>query len=230
MITANNHGSFIVLQGPLVVLTSRLSASASEIVSGALQDYKRAVIVGSDHTFGKGSVQAVHPMPANLGALKVTVGMFYVPGGNSTQHRGVSADIQIPSAFESDDIGEKALEYSLPPKKIPPFLSPEASGGWTAVKADWIKTLAERSKARVDKSEDFKKIIADLKKTEEKGKLIKVADILNDKGEKEKIKKAKAKKLDKALREKEYLKRADINEAESVLTDLIDVQAGKALQ
>ncbi|MGZ3743225.1 MAG: S41 family peptidase, partial [Pseudobdellovibrionaceae bacterium] len=91
--TLSDTDSTVDWAGPLVLLTSRISASASEIVAGTLQDYKRAVIVGGDHTFGKGSVQSVLPMPNNLGALKVTVGMFFVPGGNSTQHRGVEADV-----------------------------------------------------------------------------------------------------------------------------------------
>lgn len=75
--------------GPLIVLTSRLSASASEIVSGALKDYHRAVIVGANHTFGKGTVQAVLNLPSDLGALKVTTGMFFIPGGHSTEYEGV---------------------------------------------------------------------------------------------------------------------------------------------
>lgn len=79
--------------GPLVVLTSRISASASEIVSGTLKDYRRAVILGGDHTFGKGSIQTVQDLPNALGAIKVTVGMFFTPSGNSTQHRGVEANI-----------------------------------------------------------------------------------------------------------------------------------------
>lgn len=65
--------------GPLVVLTSRLSASASEIVTGALQDYKRAVIVGSDHTFGKGSVQTLSRLPRDLGGMKVTTALYFLP-------------------------------------------------------------------------------------------------------------------------------------------------------
>ncbi|MFN8943010.1 MAG: S41 family peptidase, partial [Pseudobdellovibrionaceae bacterium] len=80
----------VVWNGPLVVLTSRFSASASEIVAGALQDYKRAVIVGGDHTWGKGTIQTVRPVPGDRGALKVTIGMFFIPGGYSTQHSGVT--------------------------------------------------------------------------------------------------------------------------------------------
>lgn len=219
--------------GPLVILTSRISASASEIVSATLKDYKRAVIVGGDHTFGKGSVQTVMDIPPNsgeLGAVKVTVGMFFTPGGFSTQHRGVEADVVLPGPYNSDDIGEKSLDYSLPPKQIPAFLSADAyvkegTGAWSAIQPEWIKTLAEKSKVRVDKSEDFKKIVDELNKAKTKGKLVKLSEVVKDKDKKEKAKSAKnAKKADK---EKEYIKRADIIEAVNVLTDLMAVMNNK---
>lgn len=218
--------------GPLVVLTSRISASASEIVSGTLQDYKRAVIIGADHTFGKGSVQSVLPLPQNLGALKVTVGMFFVPGGNSTQHRGVEADIVIPGQYNTDDIGEKTLDYSLPPKKIEPFLSPEAyvkegPNSWSMVSADAIKVLKEKSKARVEKSTDFKKIVEELNKNSSKSKTIKLSEVVKEKEKSEK--KKAAKNASKSEKEKEYLKRADIEEASSVLLDLISFQTQKSV-
>ena len=144
--------------GPLVVLSTRISASASEIVAGTLQDYKRAVIVGGDHTFGKGSIQTVVRIPQDLGALKVTIGMFFIPGGNSTQHRGVEADVKWPSLWNSEEIGEKSLEYSLPPKKIASFISPEAfvkegPGEWKQIDSKWLTTLRENSGQRVKYSE-----------------------------------------------------------------------------
>src|SRR5690606_14708072 len=82
--------------GPLVVLTSRITASAAEILAGAVKDYRRGVVVGDDHTFGKGSVQTVAPLPPGLGALKLTTAMFFRPGGRSTQQSGVKADIVLP--------------------------------------------------------------------------------------------------------------------------------------
>ncbi|RYZ84898.1 MAG: tail-specific protease, partial [Proteobacteria bacterium] len=217
--------------GPLVLLTSRISASASEIVAGTLQDYKRAVIVGGDHTFGKGSVQSVLPMPNNLGALKVTVGMFFVPGGNSTQHRGVEADISLPGPYSTDDIGEKSLDYSLPPQKIASFTSNEAyvkegTGAWSTLKPEWLKSLHDKSVSRVDKNDDFKKIEDELKKAKARGKTIKVSEILKDKTE-TKSKKEKEKQArygNKELKNKEYLKRADINEATNVLLDLMGLE------
>lgn len=219
--------------GPLVVLTSRISASASEIVSGTLQDYKRAVIVGGDHTYGKGSVQSVLPIPNNLGAIKVTVGMFFVPSGKSTQHRGVDADLVLPGPYSTDDIGEKSMDYSLPPKTIDAFISPDAyvkegTGAWKELKPEWMKTLKERSSERVAKNDEFKKIVDELNKAKARGKVIRVSEVLKDKNEKEKKEKSK-KTASKAKKNEEYLKRPDIQEAESVLLDLIQLQEGKSL-
>ncbi|MFN7727858.1 MAG: S41 family peptidase [Bdellovibrio sp.] len=221
--------------GPLVVLTSRISASASEIVAGTLKDYKRAVVVGSDHTFGKGTVQTVIDIPpqtGELGAMKVTVGTFFIPGGNSTQHRGVLADVTIPSQYDSDEVGEKSLDYSLPPAALSAFLSPDAyvkagNNAWKVLQPDWIKKLADQSKVRVDKSDDFKKVVDELKKAKATGKLIKLADVMKDKEKKEKEKTAKNK--GKAEKDKEYLKRADVQESVNVLLDLIQLQGSSTV-
>ncbi|MBC7420117.1 MAG: PDZ domain-containing protein [Bdellovibrio sp.] len=219
--------------GPLVILISRISASASEIVSGAMKDYNRAVVVGADHTYGKGSVQTVLPVPGELGALKVTIGMFFTPGGFSTQHRGVESDVIIPSPYSVDDIGEKSMDYSLPPKKLASFLSKDAyvekgDGAWQEVKADWIKKLKVRSTERVGKNEEFKKISDELEKTKKLGKVIKVSEVIKEKGEKDK-KVKKSRYAGKDEKEKEYLKRADIQEASDVVADLIVLEDGKDL-
>ncbi len=218
-------------EGPLVILTSRVSASASEILSGAMKDYNRAVIVGADHTYGKGSIQNVPQLPFDLGAMKVTIGMFYTPGGFSTQHRGVESDIVFPSPYHLDEIGEKSMDYSLPPKKLDAFVSKEGfvesgAGHWDVIKSDWIKSLKVRSDDRVSKNTEFKKIAEDLEKTKKSGKIIKVSEILKDKGEKEK--KVKNKRYaDKKEKDQEYLKRPEIQEASNVLSDLIVLEAGK---
>ncbi len=220
--------------GPLVVLATRISASASEIVSGTLQDYKRAVIVGGDHTFGKGSIQTVVRIPQDLGALKVTIGMFFIPGGNSTQHRGVDADVKWPSLWNSEEIGEKSLEYSLPPKKIASFISPDAfvkegAGAWKQIEPKWIQTLKDKSGQRVKQDAEFKKIQEDFAKAQKTGKTIKIAEILKDKdATAEKQKKAKATKVaPKEEREKEYLGRVDIKESLNVLADLVSLENGQ---
>tara|TARA_R110000823_G_scaffold315022_1_gene445343 strand:+ start:13980 stop:16253 length:2274 start_codon:yes stop_codon:yes gene_type:complete len=101
----------VAYDGPLVVLTNRMSASASEIFAGAIQDYGRGLVVGSQ-TFGKGTVQAVRPL--NHGQLKITQSKFYRVSGGSTQHKGVIPDIEIPSRIDKTRIGEDALDQALP--------------------------------------------------------------------------------------------------------------------
>jgi carboxyl-terminal processing protease len=101
----------ITYAGPLVVLTNRMSASASEIFAGAIQDYGRGLVVGSQ-TFGKGTVQAVRPL--NHGQLKITQSKFYRVSGGSTQHKGVIPDIEIPTRIDKTRIGEDALDHALP--------------------------------------------------------------------------------------------------------------------
>ncbi|GAB5449789.1 MAG: carboxy terminal-processing peptidase [Halioglobus sp.] len=103
--------------GPLVVLLNRLSASASEIFAGAIQDYQRGIIVG-DRSFGKGTVQTL--IPLTEGQLKVTESKFYRISGDSTQHRGVVPDIEFPSLFNTEEVGESALDRALNWDKITP--------------------------------------------------------------------------------------------------------------
>lgn len=102
-------------RGPLLVLTNRLSASASEIFAGAIQDYGRGLIVGAQ-TFGKGTVQSL--MPVNEGRLKITESRFYRVSGDSTQHRGVIPDINFPSMVDISEVGESAYDNALPWDKI----------------------------------------------------------------------------------------------------------------
>ncbi|WP_241263128.1 carboxy terminal-processing peptidase [Parahaliea mediterranea] len=103
--------------GPLVVLINRLSASASEIFAGAIQDYDRGLIVG-DRSFGKGTVQTL--IPLTEGQLKLTESKFYRISGDSTQHRGVVPDITFPALYDHEEIGESALDHALNWDKINP--------------------------------------------------------------------------------------------------------------
>lgn len=102
--------------GPLAVMTNRLSASASEIFAGAIQDYQRGLIIG-DQTFGKGTVQQL--MELQHGALKLTESKFYRISGDSTQNRGVLPDIAFPSLYDPKDVGESALDKAMPWDRIP---------------------------------------------------------------------------------------------------------------
>lgn len=212
--------------GPLVILTSRASASASEIVSGALKDYGRAVIVGGDHTFGKGTVQSVRDLPKGLGALKVTVGMFFTAGGYSTQHRGVDADVVLPSVLSNEDIGEKTYDYSLPPKKLPSFVSSDAfvhSGPskWTIIDKKTIASLKSASEIRVNSSKKFKEIKDEIKKSKERGKVLDLAEIMKEKNDKKDGKDDSDKVLSKKEKQQKYIERADVDEALNVALDLI---------
>ena len=97
-------------EGPLVVLINRLSASASEIFAGAIQDYQRGIVVG-DQSFGKGTVQTL--VPLTEGQLKITESKFYRISGESTQHRGVVPDVAFPSLYDTEEIGESSLDHAL---------------------------------------------------------------------------------------------------------------------
>ena len=104
-----NPGAFY--KGPMALLVNRLSASASEIFAGAMQDYHRALIIGGQ-TFGKGTVQTIQPL--NHGELKLTLAKFYRVSGQSTQHQGVLPDIDYPSVIDTKEIGESALPEAMP--------------------------------------------------------------------------------------------------------------------
>jgi len=141
--------------GPLVVLVNELSASASEILAAALQDYKRAIVIGSKQTFGKGTVQNVMPLNnivrssehGDLGALKLTTQKFYRVNGGSTQLKGVSSDIVVPDRYSYIDLGERDQSNPLDWDKI----SPAEYTPWKNY-INYEETLAN-SKARMAKSE-----------------------------------------------------------------------------
>jgi carboxyl-terminal processing protease len=147
--------------GPLIVLTSRFSASASEILAGALQDYGRALIVGDSSTFGKGTVQTIMPLaqimqregltPAeDPGALKTTISKFYLPSGKSTQIEGVKSDIVLPSLTDIPAISESEMQNPLPWDTVPSalFASRDRVG-------PYLTTLRARSAKRTAKDADF---------------------------------------------------------------------------
>ena len=118
----------ITWDGPLVIMVNELSASASEILAAAMQDYKRAIIIGSKQTYGKGTVQNVldlnrmvrNSSHGDLGALKLTRQKFYRINGGSTQLEGVKSDIAVPDRYSFIDIGERDQENPLPWDKITP--------------------------------------------------------------------------------------------------------------
>lgn len=142
-----NQQAGIVYDGPLAVLTNRLSASASEIFAGAIQDYGRGIIVGGQ-TFGKGTVQSV--LPLEHGQIKLTQAKFYRVSGDSTQNQGVIPDILFPSLFDKDKIGESALDEALPWDTIRP-------AGYKAQREfqQWLPLLREKHQSRIETNPDF---------------------------------------------------------------------------
>ena len=149
--------------GPLVVLTSKFSASASEILAGAIQDYKRGIIVGDEATHGKGTVQSLLDLGKqmfrlrrgkNLGALKITMQQFYRPGGASTQKKGVLADVILPSLTNNMDVGESDLDFPIEYDQVAAAtLQP-----LNYADPDLIAKLRVKSLARRDANDEFKKL------------------------------------------------------------------------
>jgi len=221
----NDEDKDLVYAGPLLVLVSRLSASASEILAGVLRDYRRAVVVGGDHTFGKGSVQIVQPLEMDLGAMKVTTGMFFLPGGKSTQHSGVSADIELPFPFLTDDIGEGKLDYSLPSQSIPPFLSREAfpttGPSWPVFPEDRLKRAAERSKERVAKNPKFIEIRKNLDEARKNAGMIRLSEVQKKSKEEKAKEDADAKKPKARKKKAKDVDQPLVEESVSILLDLV---------
>jgi carboxyl-terminal processing protease len=213
--------------GPVVLLVSRLTASAAEIMAGALKSYHRAVVIGSDHTYGKGTVQQVEPLPFGLGAAKTTTQMFFIPNGDSTQHQGVASDVVIPTLWSIDELGEKSQDYSLPPQKIFPFISKDANKTlkWKAITEEMLTGIRSKSKERVSKSEKFKEIEKEVSEAEKNKGVIKLADF-RKKAKEEKDKDDKKKNQPASERKKEALA-PYIDESLNVLGDLVQ-QLGKA--
>jgi carboxyl-terminal processing protease len=150
--------------GPFVVVISKFSASASEIFAGAIQDYRRGLIVGDKSTHGKGSVQSLLDIgqqlfrvanAPNMGELKITMQQFYRPGGDSTQLRGVVSDIELPSLTSNlKDVGEADLDYPLPFDHV----DPQPFKKFDRVNLALVDQLHRLSAARCAASEKFQKV------------------------------------------------------------------------
>jgi len=136
--------------GPMIVLVNRLSASASEILAAALQDYKRAVIVGDTRTHGKGTVQTLMTLGDKKGSLKLTTAGFYRINGGSTQLKGVTPDIILPSYLDVLGVGEDSLEHALPWDTIRPAMYRTHPG-----LSKMVPMLAEQSRERIGNNEEF---------------------------------------------------------------------------
>jgi carboxyl-terminal processing protease len=158
----------IAYSGPMVVLTSRQSASASEIFAAALQDYGRAVVVGDKNTFGKGTVQTILPIGrfASLlgshsdedGALKLTIQKFYRVAGGSTQLHGVTSDIVLPSLSDLPEFGEGALKNALPYDEV----AKARYTKWSDSHSLFIDQLRRRSEERIKGDPEFHYVVEDI--------------------------------------------------------------------
>jgi carboxyl-terminal processing protease len=177
----------VVYTGPVIVTISRATASGAEIVAGALKAYKRALVVGNDHTFGKGTVQQVIPLPSGLGALKVTMGEYFIADGTTPQFEGVTPDIEVPSDFAGFEVGERYDPNALPARSVENHLSSDrrvgaVPGGWSRLTPQTKAWLSALSAARVEHGGQFKKINEQLAKIEEERarKTITIAELLAD--------------------------------------------------
>lgn len=176
-----------VWNGPLVILTDRASASASEIVAQALQDYGRAIIVGDDRTYGKGSFQtftlnAAKNAVNTTGEYKVTRGRYYTVSGKTPQLVGVQADVLVPGPYSELDVGEKFLKFPLENHAIPasfddqlldiPPMQRQAVRMLYQYQAQpkisrydqWLKTLQANSKVRIHDNKRYQQFLEELKK------------------------------------------------------------------
>lgn len=161
----------IAYSGPLVVLTSRQSASASEIFAAALQDYGRALIVGDKNTFGKGTVQTILEIgrftsllgsrSQEDGALKLTIQKFYRVAGGSTQLHGVESDIVLPTLSDLPEYGEGALKNCLPYDEVPRAKYAKWSDSNHQL---FIDELKRRSEARVEADPEFRYVMEDVER------------------------------------------------------------------
>src|SRR6184192_3180324 len=168
IVISSDPDSGISYSGPLVVLTSRQSASASEIFAAALQDYGRAVIVGDKNTFGKGTVQTILPIGrfASLlgsrsdedGALKLTIQKFYRVAGGSTQLHGVASDLVLPSLSDLPEFGEGALKNALPYDEV----SKAKYTKWSDSHSLFVDQLRRRSEERVKNDPEFHYVMEDI--------------------------------------------------------------------
>src|SRR5437016_189783 len=205
---SSDPDSGIAYSGPMVVLASRQSASASEIFAAALQDYGRAVIVGDKNTFGKGTVQTILPIGrfASLlgshsdedGALKLTIQKFYRVAGGSTQLHGVASDIILPSLSDLPEFGEGALKNALPYDEV----SKAKYTKWSDTHSLFIDQLKRRSEGRVKDDPEFHYVVEDIDRLRHKIDENRIS--LNEDGRKKEL---QDDKLRKEMRSKDRLAR-----------------------
>ena len=216
----------VFYRGPLVILVNPLSASASEIVSGVLQDYKRALIVGSEYTYGKGSIQSFDYFVGRdkrddatflLGAIKTTTGLFFTPSGKSPQGKGVHSDIAFLPSFSRLEEENKNILLANSIKSF--YSSPDKRRDtWKAIDRKTVRGLKKLSKERLSKNRPFQNLIHNLKKGRESSqkKGVSISEVLANQDEVDK----KPSIQTEEEKEQDYFERLDIQEALDIARDL----------
>ncbi|HNX33526.1 MAG TPA: carboxy terminal-processing peptidase [Kiritimatiellia bacterium] len=223
-----NMDPAMAFRKPMVVLINRTSASASEIVAGALQDYGRAVLVGDSQSHGKGTVQTVMPLGSEkLGSMKVTTASFYRINGYSTQLKGISSDIVIPSTLDGLDIGENQLPGALPWTQIESALYIPVSD---VVK--FVPQLKELSAKRLAKNERYSRYCTLVRHVQEVSEKKDVPLEINSRRKLMKAESEMRKLEDDELEAEQKSGTTDdvvLEEAQNILSDLVTISGGADL-
>jgi carboxyl-terminal processing protease len=227
----------VAWSGPLVVLTNKFSASASEIVAGAIQDYGRGLVIGDNATHGKGTVQSLLDLgrqlfqrldqAPSLGAIKITMQQFYRPSGDSTQLEGVKSDVELPSITTHLPVGEEDLDYAVAFDRLP--AAPFQPAGRVSDRI--LARLRQQSQARVAVNDEFKKLAGDIERYERRKKE-KTLSLVETEFERQWNEGKAAEDEEKKLEEMESHKRPVVkrdfyfDEAMNVTVDYLQVLAG----
>ncbi len=222
----------LAYDGPMVVVMNRLSASASEIFAAALQDYGRAVIVGDERSFGKGTVQTVVDLDKTMalpffnikpkqssGALKLTIQKFYRIRGGSTQIKGVESDIVLPSRTDNPEIGEGSLKNPLDYDEVAPVVPPDSARSASL----FIEELRSRSQDRISADPEFAYVNEDMQRLRER--LRKNSISTNEKTRRQELADDKKRK---EARKEERLARGSLVQAKVWQITLDDAKSNRA--
>ncbi|MDP6320558.1 MAG: carboxy terminal-processing peptidase [SAR324 cluster bacterium] len=230
-VTVHRSRERVAYKGPLVIMLNRYSASASEILAGAMHDYQRALLVGDTTTFGKGTVQNIFQLPEGYGALKVTIAQFYRVSGWSTQSRGVETSIILPSLNNVREIGESTLDNALPWRSIDQ-VSYRPKGSFKSV----LPALKQLSKKRMKDSKYFQNVDKDVHEFMTSIKPMKYTSILKMQEDDSRQKAERELDLSNAIKnetteevrnieeKKEFQADAYIRESMAIIADYINLQ------
>lgn len=221
--------SGIVYDGPLGVLVNRFSASASEIFAGAIQDYGRGIVIG-EQSYGKGTVQNLidigQLIPGDsdkYGQVKITLAKFYRVTGSSTQHKGVTPDIEFPSAFSAEEFGESSQDFALPWDQINPVRYQKTNH----VSQKVIEELRKKHTKRLDSDKDLKDLVADLNYIKEQRQRTKIS--LNEEVRRKENEEADAKKRERITIEVGEIDDLELPEESSSAKKLSDTYLKESL-